>query len=205
MMVAMSEPATGTDKALRERLVRRAARDQKVRDPARFKGPTPSGAGIISLLRGLHFLWVDRRNTAWLDRVVRARGWPAITAVGREAAHAAWLLAQHADRRPHTQRRFLLVMREAAERGEAERKYLAYLEDRVRVNAGRPQLYGTQYTMTGEGFGPRPIEDPDGLDDRRADVGLPPMSEYDASMRRIPEGGPPAPSNRLGRLIKRLR
>jgi hypothetical protein len=34
---------------------------------------------------------------------------------------------------------------------------MAYLE--VRVNAGQPQLYGTQLAVTGGEFGPRPIED----------------------------------------------
>lgn len=61
---------------------------------------------------------------------------------------------------------------------------LAYLEDRVRVNAGRAQRYGTRYGMTSSGFGSRPIEDPDGLHDRRAQVGLPPVAEDEAEMRR---------------------
>lgn len=38
--------------------------------------------------------------------------------------------------------------------------------------------------MTASGFGPRPIEDPDGLYDRRAQVGLPPVAEDEAEMRR---------------------
>jgi hypothetical protein len=112
-------------------------------------------------------------------------GWPGIATVGAEAAHAAWVLAQHADRRPQVQRAFLEALRGAVAEGDADRKDLAYLEDRVRVNAGRPQVYGTQYGMTEAGFGPRPIEDPDGLDDRRTEVGLPPMAEYDARMRRL--------------------
>lgn len=52
------------------------------------------------------------------------------------------------------------------------------------TRAGRPQVYGTQYGMTEAGFGPHPVEDPDGLDERRAAVGLQPMADYDAEMRR---------------------
>lgn len=139
----------------------------------------------MTLWRGLRGIWTDRRNTRWLARLVRRDGWPGIAAVGADGAHAAWLLAQHADRLPDVQRMFLEAMREAVERGDAERKDLAYLEDRVRVNAGRPQLYGTQYGMTETGFGPRTIEDPERLDERRAAAGLGPMAEYDAHMRRL--------------------
>ncbi|QXJ22697.1 hypothetical protein AGRA3207_003745 [Actinomadura graeca] len=170
--------ATPRAEVLRAELMRRAARDQRVR--------TSTPPTSLSPLTALRFLWVDDRNTAWLDRVVRRTGWPGIALVGPAAAHAAWLLAQHADRRRRTQRRFLLAMREAAGRGDADRKDLAYLEDRVRVNAGRPQRYGTQYGLTAAGFGPRPIEDPDGLDARRAEVGLPPIGDHDAAPRRHP-------------------
>ncbi|QKG23475.1 DUF6624 domain-containing protein [Actinomadura verrucosospora] len=164
------------DRRLRADLLRRAARDQRAR------ASTPRT--FLSPLTALRFVCVDGGNTAWLDRVVRRREWPGFALVGTDGAHAAWLLAQHADWRRQAQRRFLRAMRQAVERGDADPKDLAYLEDRVRVNAGRPQLYGTQYGMTASGFGPQPIEDPDGLDDRRAEVGLPPMAEYEAQMRR---------------------
>ncbi|GAA4380632.1 hypothetical protein GCM10023088_44230 [Actinomadura verrucosospora] len=169
---------------LRDELLRRAEHDQRVREAAE-----PDGR--LTLVQGLRFLWTDRRNTTWLARAVRRHGWPGVAAVGAEAAHAAWLLAQHADRRPHLQRMFLRALRGAVEAGDADRADLAYLEDRVRVNAGRPQLYGTQYGTAEGVFGPRPIEDPGGLDERRAEAGLPPMAEQDARMRRLARGEQP--------------
>jgi hypothetical protein len=59
----------------------------------------------------------------------------------------------------------------------------AWLLDRVRVNAGQPQLYGTQFTVTDGHFGPCPIEDPHRLDERRAAAGLEPFADYEARMR----------------------
>ncbi|TDD91057.1 hypothetical protein E1293_02495 [Actinomadura darangshiensis] len=167
---------------LRAELLRRLERDQRIRTAA-------AETGRLTLRQGLHALWIDRRNTTWLARVVRRHGWPGIAAVGPEAAHAAWLLAQHADRRPDVQRAFLALLREAVESGDAARKDLAYLEDRVRVNAGRPQLYGTQYGGFGAAYGPQPIEDPDTLDARRAEAGLQPMADYDAEIRRAGRSG----------------
>ena len=53
----------------------------------------------------------------------------------------------------------------------------------MRVHAGQPQLYGTQFTVTGDEFGPFPIEDPQRLDERRAEAGLEPFAAYEARMR----------------------
>mgnify|MGYP001560728744 CR=1 FL=1 len=50
---------------------------------------------------------------------------------------------------------------------------VAYLEDRILVNEGKPQLYGTQFL---EGA-PRPIKDPDHVDERRKSVGLESLAE----------------------------
>jgi len=108
--------------------------------------------------------------------------------VGEDGADAAWLLAQHADRNPARQREFLDALRGAVARGEASPANLAYLEDRVRVHAGQPQLYGTQFTMTDGKFGPRPIDDPARLDQRRATAGLEPFAAYEARIRGTDTG-----------------
>ncbi|NUR82915.1 MAG: hypothetical protein HOY71_02375 [Nonomuraea sp.] len=130
-------------------------------------------------------LEVDRDNTAWLAEEVGARGWPLRSQVGEEGALAAWLLAQHADAAPAVQRELHAAMARALAAGEASPAHFAYLEDRVRVNAGRPQLYGTQFHGQGDGFAPQPIEDPARLDERRASVGLEPFAEYEAFIRAI--------------------
>jgi hypothetical protein len=75
-------------------------------------------------------------------------------------------------------------MTEAAAHGEASTRLLAYLEDRVRINADRPQLYGTQFISDDDGLRPQPIQDPGTLDERRAAVGMEPFAEYEATMHR---------------------
>jgi hypothetical protein len=56
---------------------------------------------------------------------------------------------------------------------------------RVRKNAGLPQIYGTQFTVSRDGFGPYLIDDPENLDRRRAAVGLEPFADYEARMRTL--------------------
>jgi hypothetical protein len=126
---------------------------------------------------------VDQENTRWLGELLATRGWPGETLVGRDGATAAWLLAQHADHDPVLHRRFLEALRDAVAQGEASPANLAYLEDRVRVHDGRPQLYGTQFTLIDGELCPEPIEDPEHLDERRAQVGLGPFADYEARMR----------------------
>jgi len=120
---------------------------------------------------------VDQNNTASLKMIVRRMtGWPTISDVGAEAADAAWLIAQHADHDPEFQLECLDLMKAAPE-NEVPRPNIARLEDRVRLNMGKPQLYGTQFDEVYGVFIPRPIEDLYNVDDRRKAMGLGTLSE----------------------------
>jgi hypothetical protein len=169
------------DEQLRRELLARREEDQRIRHLASAQADPDTGR----LPAGLGEQWqnVDDDNTRWLAELLASGGWPGRTLVGEEAAQAAWLLAQHADRDPVQQRAFLDALRAAVTQGEASAAQLAYLEDRVRVNAGQSQLYGTQFTITGGKLTPCPIEDPGRLDERRAQAGLEPFADYEARMR----------------------
>jgi hypothetical protein len=169
------------DKELRRELLTRRDEDQR----ARKLVSSPEGQHMAPLPGEVAAQWqrVDEENTRWLGEIVATQGWPGRALVGKKGAHAAWLLAQHADHDPDLQRAFLEALRGAVAQGEASPADLAYLEDRVRIHAGRPQLYGTQFTVTSGEFGPFPIEDPQLLDQRRAEAGLEPFAAYEARMR----------------------
>jgi hypothetical protein len=166
------------DEELRAELLARRDEDQRVRRnlpplAGTYRDIPPE---IREMIR------VDQANTAWLTELIARRGWPGRTLVGKDGAHAAWLLAQHAD--PESQPAFLDLLREAVAAGEASAGDLAYLEDRVRMHAGQPQRYGTQFRRDPQGLRVWDIEDPEHLDQHRASVGLPPFADYEALMRR---------------------
>jgi hypothetical protein len=171
------------DEELRRQLLVRRDEDQRIRT---LVSP-PRGQHEVRLRDEVAAEWqrIDEDNTRWLGELLSARGWPGRTLVGEDGAAAAWLLAQHADGDPVRQRAFLDALRGSVDQGEASPAHLAYLEDRVRVNAGQPQLYGTQFTVTDGHFGPRPVEDPLQLDERRAEAGLEPFADYEARMRGL--------------------
>ena len=57
---------------------------------------------------------------------------------------------------------------------------MALLEDRVALRQGKKQIYGSQIGVdpdTGEHY-VQPLEDPDNVDKRRAEVGLEPIANY---------------------------
>lgn len=119
---------------------------------------------------------VDVRNTERMKAIVSEIGWPTISKVGMEGASNAWLLVQHADHDVAFQEQCLQLMKEVPT-NEVERVDIAYLEDRVRVNQGRGQLYGTQFTQENNQHIPRPIEDEERINERRAELGTGLLSE----------------------------
>jgi hypothetical protein len=169
------------DEELRRELLDRREEDQRIRHLAAARSDPDTGRLPDDL--GEQWQHIDADNTRWLADLLASQGWPGRTLVGEEAAQAAWLLAQHADHDPVQQRVFLDSLRSAVTRGEASAAHLAYLEDRVRVNAGQSQLYGTQFTIADGTLTPHPIEDPGRLDERRAQAGLEPFADYEARMR----------------------
>lgn len=117
---------------------------------------------------------VDEKNTAALRAAMASWGWPGKDVVGEDGAHAAWLLAQHADRDLTLQKEALSRMKPLVDRGLVSAANYAYLLDRVAVAEHRPQRYGTQF----DGSEPFPIEDASHVDARRRAVGLSTLSEY---------------------------
>lgn len=166
--------AAVTDAELAAELRRRFECDQEVarRAPAASVEDLDRNATVV------------RDNTAWLKKIIDERGWPGWSSVGEAGANQAWLIAQHSDHDLRFQQRCLALLRDAVARADASAADLAYLEDRVRVAAGRPQLYGTQGRPGPDGqWTPRPIEDTDTVDERRAYVGLEPLADYVEQIR----------------------
>lgn len=170
------EGARPIDEELRAGLLARREEDQRIRKAAMGSG------GRLTREQQAEWERIDQANTMWLNDLVNAHGWPGKSLVGVDGANAAWLFAQHADRHPQLQHKFLDLLRAAVAAGEASATNLAYMEDRVRVAEGRPQLYGTQFTGVVVRYEPFPIEDPEQVDARRAAVGLGPLADYAAEL-----------------------
>jgi len=136
---------------------------------------------------------VDEFNTAEIQKMLKGRGWFRDDKDGEGAGRYGWLIAQHADRNPTFQQAALKLMKaELGAPGVSKSNY-AYLYDRVQMRFmdsdgldERIQRYGIQGRCTGPGtWEPLPMEDPENIDARRAEVGLGPIAEYKVRFKTL--------------------
>lgn len=163
--------------ALRRELLQLLRRDEETR--ARLLA-----AGALYGTYDAALQQVHHDNAVRLNELLQRHGWPGESLVGREGCAAAWRIAQHAICTPGLQRGFLTCLRTAVDAGEAPRLQAARLEDRIRFHEGRPQRYGTVLDWNEAGELDCEVEDPEGLDARREQVGLPPFREALEKQRR---------------------
>lgn len=171
--------------------------DQEARN--RLAESMRRGDTSVAMVREIY--QIDRDNTGKLKLIIAMHGWPKISSFGKEAAHLAWLLVQHADAEPKFQQECLDLMEPLLAKKEVSGSDFAYLFDRVACAQGRKQRYGTQLSIHGlngrsQSVGKqkvelkmKPVEDPKRLDKRRRAVGLMPMAEYMKMAREMYSGG----------------
>lgn len=106
---------------------------------------------VYSVQQMEHF---DRMHQMMLKEVIAERGWPieGQKMIDREAACAAWMVVLHADNDMQWQCDVMLAMRQLVRQGKASAYEYAALYDRVQINMGKPQLYGTQYMASSNGM-----------------------------------------------------
>lgn len=166
---------------LRTELLARRAADQgnrlKLLALLRKNGGRPEGDAATEFqeLAGV-IQETDEKNTKWLKGAVEKHGWPGIALVGKDGAEAAFVLAQHG-RDAEFQKKCLELLTAAVKAKDASATHLAYLTDRTRVAAGEKQVYGTELAEKDGTVVPAPIEDEAKVDERRKEVGLPPLAE----------------------------
>ena len=173
------------DRRIADELIAMAELDRKVGDELATSG---------ALYEGYHPRMADvhENNALRLQAIMAQVGWPTEGLVGKRAAEAAWLIAQHAISQPEFQRSCLKLLAEAAREHMVPLWQPAMLEDRIRVFEGRPQLYGTQLKPDAQGnMQPHAIEDPESVDERRRAVGLEPLAERLARAEPQPQPADP--------------
>ena len=120
----------------------------------------------------------DSINLIKVKSILDKYGWLGADVVGEQGNSTLFLVIQHSDQA--TQEKYLPMMREAVKNGKAQGSSLALLEDRVAIRQGKKQIYGSQIGRDNETqlYYISPLEDPDNVDKRRAEVGLQPLAEY---------------------------
>lgn len=126
-------------------------------------------------------------NERRLQNVFDRYGFPGYDLVGKKGSNHFWLMTQHCDKDVAFQEKILTAMQVQVARQNADAKNFAYLTDRVRINTGRKQLYGTQVTYNLDSCQaiPKPLADSLTVNKRRKEIGLEPIETYLNWMSKI--------------------
>lgn len=127
----------------------------------------------------------DAENEKALLAMVPPEGWFLKSRYGPRAAQAAFTIVQHADL--SLWRRFVPVLEPLVAKGEVDGQSYGLMYDRLAINEGRPQRYGSQMTCKDGKYVVDRLEAPETVDERRKAMGFPEtLAEYEAIFARYP-------------------
>ncbi len=120
-----------------------------------------------------------KRHIPVVKNIIATYGYPSIEKVGKESAANFFPLIQHADSDIKFQSEMLPIIKEQVDKGLINGADYAYLYDRIKVNSGKKQLYGTQLTYNEQNIAiPKPLKLKKGVNKRRAEFGMESLEDY---------------------------
>lgn len=119
----------------------------------------------------------DSINLIKVSKILEERGWPDKSIIGKRGTSTLFLVIQHADH--ETKEKYLPMIQEAVKSANLPKRQYAMFYDRLVLNRGERQVYGTQLAMNDETKEPYilPLSDPENVDKRRKEMGLNTMQE----------------------------
>ncbi|MCC8407829.1 hypothetical protein LJ707_02740 [Mucilaginibacter sp. UR6-1] len=116
----------------------------------------------------------DKENQQFVGGLLDTCGWPK--GLSAENNHTIFLVIDHGEI-PFMNKYFPYV-KQQADLGVVPKSDLATIQDRVLLRNGKKQVYGTQTFKAGAVVNVWPVDNIDGLAERRKAMGLEPMDEY---------------------------
>lgn len=123
----------------------------------------------------------DERNRERLKEIIAKYGFPTKKMVGKDAMNGVFFMIQHADGENAWQKSQLTNIKNAVKMGDLDSQSYAYLYDRIKINSGEKQLYGTQFANVDAVNNIVELdktEEIDNLDKRRMEIGMMPIEMY---------------------------
>jgi hypothetical protein len=119
------------------------------------------------------------RHIPILKEIVLKHGYPTFEKVGKETSSYFFTLIQHSDIDVEFQSKMLALIKKQVANKQVKGSDYAMLYDRVQINNGKEQLYGTQvdYDAAGNVF-PKNLKDKENVNKRRSEFGLSTLEEY---------------------------
>src|SRR6185369_295749 len=138
-----------------------------------------SSETILKMLRAAR-----AANTAELCSILKQYGWPTRDLVGDDGAQSMFFVLRNSAT-DQLQRDLLPVIIAAVKKGEISKSSFATYIDRLRINVGLKQIFGTQATIRDSFLVLYPITDEQHIDARRKQYELPPLKIYLRGLERL--------------------
>ena len=126
-------------------------------------------------------------NQKRIREIFEQHGFVGFDLAGENGSRNFWMIVQHSDHNPEFQKEVLVEMKKEVDKQNAISTNYGLLADRVNLNTGKAQIYGTQvtYNMNNGQAYPKKLADSINVNERRKSIGLKPIEEYLNEMSEI--------------------
>lgn len=120
----------------------------------------------------------DSLNLIDVEFILSQYGWLDKSKVGSKASNTLWKVIHHASDK--VRQKYLPLIQESVSKGETPASKLAILHDRILINQGKKQIFGSQFFTDEDTDKIRvfPIHNPDQVNVRRNNIGMSDIETY---------------------------
>ncbi len=114
----------------------------------------------------------DHRNQELIISIIEKCGMPTLNEVNQEQMDAIWLGLQHTENKYRI--KYFPLIEKAVKNGDLRKEQYALMKDRILMDEGNPQIFGSQI-KNGKLYD---LEEPETVNERRQEMGLEPIEDY---------------------------
>ena len=114
----------------------------------------------------------DHRNQELIISIIEKCGMPTLNEVNQEQMNAIWLGLQHTENKYRV--KYFPLIEKAVKNGDLSKEQYALMKDRILMDEGKPQIFGSQI-INGKLYD---LEAPETVNARRQEMGLEPIEDY---------------------------
>ncbi len=114
----------------------------------------------------------DHRNQELVISIIEKCGMPTLQEVNQEQMNAIWLGLQHTVSKYRI--KYFPLIEKAVKNGDLSKEQYALMKDRILMDEGKPQIYGSQIE-NGKLYD---LAEPETVNERRREMGLEPIEDY---------------------------
>jgi hypothetical protein len=114
----------------------------------------------------------NHRNQELVISIIEQCGMPTVKEVGKNNVFIIWLALQHAEKK--YRKKYFPHIEKAVNNGDLPKEQYALMKDRILMDEGKPQIYGTQI-KNGKLY---KLASPETVNERRKEMGMEPIEKY---------------------------